>query len=83
MRKAALAVRIVKMAKKGNLGAIREVGDRTEGRPSITIQSDGNVDQVALLIAAMTERSREIGHPEGWVPELEAGDENEGVTDEQ
>jgi Family of unknown function (DUF5681) len=81
---AALAARVVKMGKKGNISAIREIGDRCEGRPAITVHSDGSPDQITLLVEAMTERSREIGHPEGWVPPLlEAGDENEGVTDDE
>jgi|HubBroStandDraft_6_1064221.scaffolds.fasta_scaffold203518_2 hypothetical protein len=75
---AVLAARILKMAKKGNLGAIREVGDRTEGRAAITLHSDGAADQVALLIASMTERGHELGRPEGWQPPLlEAGEEQE------
>src|ERR1700732_4720111 len=67
---AALAARVVKMGKKGNISAIREIGDRCEGRPAITIQGDGSPDQITLLVEAMTERSREIGHPEGWQPPL-------------
>jgi Family of unknown function (DUF5681) len=81
---AALAARVVKMGKKGNISAIREIGDRCEGRPAITVHSDGSPDQVALLIEAMTERSREIGHPEGWVPPLlESGEEQEEAANDQ
>jgi uncharacterized protein DUF5681 len=80
----ALAVRVVKMGKKGNMGAIREIGDRTEGRPAITIQGDGSPDQITLLVEAMTERSKQIGHPEGWMPPLlEAGDEQEVAADDE
>jgi len=75
---AALAARVVKMGKKGNISAIREIGDRCEGRPAITVHSDGSPDQITLLVEAMTERSREIGHPEGWMPPLlESGEEQE------
>jgi hypothetical protein len=78
---AALAARVVKMGKKGNISAIREIGDRCEGRPAITVHSDGSPDQITLLVEAMTERSREIGHPEGWVPPLlESGEEHEEAT---
>jgi len=82
---AALAVRIVKMAKKGNLGAIREIGDRCEGRPAITIQGDDSPDKIMLLVEAMTERSREIGHPEGWQPPLllESGEEQEEAQNDE
>ena len=80
---AALAARVVKMGKKGNISAIREIGDRCEGRPAITVHSDGSPDQLTLLIEAMTERGREIGHPEGWVPPLlESGEEHEATRDE-
>jgi uncharacterized protein DUF5681 len=79
---AALAARVVKMGKKGNISAIREIGDRCEGRPAITVHSDGSPDQIMLLVEAMTERSREIGHPEGWVPALESGEEQEETTND-
>jgi len=81
---AALAARVVKMGKKGNISAIREIGDRCEGRPAITVHSDGSPDQITLLVEAMTERSREIGHPEGWVPPLlESGVDEEHEEQEE
>jgi hypothetical protein len=81
---AALAARVVKMGKKGNISAIREIGDRCEGRPAITIQGDGSPDKIMLLVEAMTERSREIGHPEGWVPPLlESGEEQEEAQNDE
>jgi len=81
---AALAARVVKMGKKGNISAIREIGDRCEGRPAITIQGDGSPDKIMLLVEAMTERSREIGHPEGWVPPLlKSGEEQEEAQNDE
>jgi hypothetical protein len=68
----------------GNISAIVSLTDRCEGRPAITVHGDGAPDQIMLLVEAMSERSRQIGHPEGWMPPplLEAGDENEAVDDE-
>ena len=81
---AALAARVVKMGVKGNISAIREIGDRCEGGPAITVHSDGSPDQITLLVQAMTEKSREIGHPEGWVPPLlESGEEQEEATSDE
>lgn len=79
-----LASRVVKMGVKGNISAVREIGDRCEGRPAITVHSDGSPDQLTLLIEAMKERSREIGHPEGWVPPLlESGEEHDDATSDE
>ena len=82
---AALAARVVKMGVKGNISAIREIGDRCEGRPAITVHSDGSPDQLTLLIEAITERSREIGHPEGWQPPplLESVEEQEETQNDE
>jgi hypothetical protein len=67
----------------GNVSAISAIADRAEGRPAVTIVGDGRPDAVTLLIEGMTNKSREIGPPEGWMPPLlEAGDENEAVDDE-
>jgi hypothetical protein len=70
----------------GNIAAIVSLADRCEGRPSITVTGDGGQDKIMLLIEGMTNRSREIGHPEGWIAplELEAGDgdEDEATSDE-
>jgi hypothetical protein len=68
----------------GNVSAISGIADRAEGRPAVTIIGDGRPDAVHLLIEGMTNRSREIGHPEGWMPPLlEAGEEqDEAQSDE-
>lgn len=69
----------------GNVSAIIAIGDRTEGKPAVTILDDGRPNQLTLLIDSMANRSRELGHPEGWVPplQLEAGDsEEEAASDE-
>jgi hypothetical protein len=74
----AIAYKIFRMGKKGSIAAIREVGDRSEGRPNISIGfGNSGGDNLPLLIAAMTVRHREIGPPENWIP-LE-----EGADDEQ
>jgi|ERR1700723_654323 len=76
-----IAYRIFRMGKKGSLAAIREVGDRSEGRPNISIGfGSGNTDNLPMLLAGMYARSREIGPPEGFI-ELspkEDADESEG-----
>ena len=79
-----LILKAMEMGKKGNISAIREIGDRCEGRPAITIQGDGSPDKIMLLVEAMTERSREIGHPEGWVPPLlKSGEEQEEAQNDE
>jgi hypothetical protein len=79
-----VASKLFGLAEKGNISAIRELADRCEGRPAITVTSDGGQDKVMLLIQSMTERSREIGHPEGWQPPLlESGDEQEVAADDE
>jgi len=78
-----VASKLFGMAEKGNISAIRELADRCEGRPAITVTGDGSPDKIMLLIQGMTERSREIGHPEGWVPPLlESGEEQEEATND-
>jgi hypothetical protein len=79
-----VASKLFGMAEKGSISAIRELADRCEGRPSITVTGDGSQDKIMLLIQGMTERSREIGHPEGWVPPLlESGEEQEEATNDE
>lgn len=61
----ALVDQWVKKGLKGNIAAISGIADRAEGRPPVTVIGDGRADAVTLLIEGMTQRSREIGHPEG------------------
>ena len=75
----AIAHKVFKLAKRGNMGAIRELGDRCEGRPAQAIHVDGEGDSLKLLIASMERVSSQIGPPEGWEPRLLEGEvENNG-----
>jgi hypothetical protein len=74
---------LVEQGLLGNVSAITAIGDRTEGKPAVTILDDGRPNQLTLLIDSMTERSREIGHPEGWMPPLLESGEEEGVTEDE
>jgi Family of unknown function (DUF5681) len=65
-----VASKLFGMAEKGNISAIRELADRCEGRPAITVTGDGSPDKIMLLIEGMTRESARIGHPEGWMPPL-------------
>jgi hypothetical protein len=77
-----VASKLYRLAEKGNISAIRELADRCEGRPAITVTGDGSQDKIMLLIEGMTRQSERIGHPEGWVPPLlESGDESETETE--
>jgi hypothetical protein len=61
----AMAYKVFKMGAGGNLGAAREVGDRSEGKPAVSIQVDGGGGDVALIAQYMRERSEIAGCPEG------------------
>jgi hypothetical protein len=75
----AIAYKIFRMGKKGSIAAIREVGDRSEGRPNISIGfGNGNSDNLPMLIAAMHTRHRKIGPPEDFI-ELPEESEQEGA----
>jgi Family of unknown function (DUF5681) len=80
-----VASKLFGLAERGNISAIRELADRCEGRPAITVTGDGSQDKIMLLIQGMTERSREIGHPEGWVPplQLESGEEQDEASSDE
>jgi Family of unknown function (DUF5681) len=69
----------------GNVSAISAIADRAEGRPAVTIVGDGRPDAVTLLIEGMTNKSRELGHPEGWMPplQLESGEEQDEATGDE
>lgn len=74
---------LVEQGLLGNVSAIVAIGDRTEGKPAVTILDDGRPDAVQLLIEGMTRESARIGHPEGWMPPLlESGEEQEAANDE-
>ena len=62
----AVAARIIKLAKKGNISAAREAGDRSEGRPAQSLDiHDGRPDPLTVIAEAMNRRSAVIGPPEG------------------
>lgn len=67
---------------KKNLGAICEIGDRTEGRASVSISVDGNDNPMAILIASMDDRSDVIGLAEGRQRQLTEGADGNGPTEE-
>lgn len=54
-------------AKKGDLGAAQFLADRAEGRPAISVSMDPSGDNLAVIAAYMTNRSKEIGPPEGLI----------------
>ncbi len=55
-------------AKKGDLGAAQFLADRAEGRPAVSVNVDGQGDNLAVLVAMMNEKSETLGPPEGQVP---------------
>jgi hypothetical protein len=63
-----LAYKIFRMGAKGNLGAAIEVGDRSEGRPPVSITTDGSGDNLRIIVAMMDGRSKDLGAPEGMIP---------------
>lgn len=63
----AIAWQWYQQARDGHLGAIVSLADRVEGRPSVSIGIQGE-NSLDVLILAMSERSREIGPPEGQLP---------------
>jgi len=74
----AVARKVFKMARKGNMSAAREIADRIEGRPAVTLQGGDGHNNLALLIASMDRASDLLGPPEGMPckqPLLEAGDD--------
>jgi uncharacterized protein DUF5681 len=76
-----VARKVFRLAKRGNLGAIRELGDRCEGRPAQNISVNGEGDNLKTIISIMTSMSEVAGPPEGFVARaLPAG---EAVADEQ
>jgi hypothetical protein len=54
-------------AKKGDLGAAQFLADRAEGRPAVSVNVDGQGDNLAVLVAMMNEKSETLGPPEGQV----------------
>lgn len=52
-----LAAVLLKLAKKGSVAAIREVADRTEGKPNQQVTVDGNI---AIDLTARRERIRSL-----------------------
>ena len=63
-----MAYKVFKMGKKGNLGACVEVGDRSEGRPSVSVSLNGEGDNLALIIEHMNQMVEDLPAPEGMVP---------------
>lgn len=54
-------------AKKGDLGAAQFLADRAEGRPAVSVNVDGQGDNLAVLVAVMNEKSETLGPPEGQI----------------
>lgn len=60
-----LAAKAYELAvEENNLGAICEIGDRTEGRAAVSVSVDGEQNPLAILIASMDAASDLIGPPE-------------------
>lgn len=62
----ALAWRLICEGRKGKLGAIAEVADRTEGRATVRVALD-EADPLAELVTSMAELGRQYGPPEDEV----------------
>jgi|ERR1700733_3993020 len=63
----AMAYKVFRMGKKGNLGACVEIGNRAEGRPAVSVSFNEGGDNLAVLIGMMDDKSEQIGPPEGMV----------------
>jgi Family of unknown function (DUF5681) len=62
----ALAWRLICEGKRGKLGAIAEVADRTEGRATVRVDL-GETDPLGELIASMRGMAAELGPPENEI----------------
>jgi Family of unknown function (DUF5681) len=58
-----VAYKWLRLAEKGNLGAMRESANRTEGLPRVTAETIGH-DPLAELIESMKQISRSLPPPE-------------------
>jgi hypothetical protein len=64
-----IALKAIKLAGKGNMSAVREVGDRTEGKPATTISlQEQREDPLTQLIEIMHAEAARLGPPEGKIP---------------
>src|SRR5690242_1991123 len=75
-----LAEQVFRLATKGKkkLGAIAEIGDRTEGRPAVSVTVDDK-DPMTQLVIQMADLSQNFyGPPEG-MPKREASSDEEGA----
>lgn len=67
------AAHVIRKCRRGKLPYIREAGDRSEGRPMVSLSVDGSGDNFAIYVASMTAprgEDGEIEHPENWIPPL-------------
>jgi hypothetical protein len=78
----AMAYKVFRMGKKGNLGACVEVGDRSEGRPAVSISMEGG-DNLSLLVAHMDALSEASGKPDGMIPRRLNGKKSDGAVIDQ
>jgi hypothetical protein len=65
--------------RQGDLGAATFPAERAEGRPSVSISHDGDGDNLAIIVAHMHERSEGLGPPEGFIPRLPEGEDEEAA----
>jgi hypothetical protein len=65
-------------AKKGDLGAAQFLADRAEGRPAVSVHTDGGGDNLAILLGMMSEESQRLGPPEGFIPRKQLQEHNDG-----
>ena len=63
-------------ARRGNIAAIVALANRVEGCPATTIINNGP-DNLDVLIGLMNEEHERLGQPEGMIPRLPEGDEQE------
>jgi ribosomal protein L17 len=59
----AVAARLIKLAKKGNISAAREAADRAEGRPAVSVSLEKQTDPLTELVVAMGQMSERLGPP--------------------
>jgi hypothetical protein len=58
-----MAARVINQAKRGNIVAIREAGDRAEGRPHQSVSIEERENPFTELVAGMNRMSAHLGPP--------------------
>jgi len=77
-----LALKLFRLAKRGNLSAIREVIDRAEGRPAVSVSINEGPDPVVVLIEEMRKESKRRGLPEAYAERQLHAEESDDQQEE-